>query len=155
LAAIEGEAGLSAFGRIATREHLTQLLVSRLRLEDLIRRHPEILAERIQSPIVIAGLPRSGTTHLFNLLSCDPSLLWLPYWESLEPFPDPSEAPGPEGRDPRIARCAGSLAAMERLVPLFPAMHEFTVEGPHEEIQLLALDFSTQLFEASYDVPSY
>ena len=40
-------------------------------------------------------------------------------------------------------------------MPLFPAMHEFSVEGPHEEIQLLALQFSTQLFEASYRVPSY
>ena len=34
-------------------------------------------------------------------------------------------------------------------------MHEFTVEGPHEEIQLLAIDFSTMLFEGSYHVPSY
>jgi len=155
LDALGREAGLSALGRITTREHLLQLLVSRLRLEDLIRRHPEILEERIESPIVIAGLPRSGTTHLFNLLSCDASLRWLPYWESLEPFPDPAERPGADGRDPRIARCAGALAAMERLLPLFPAMHEFTVEGPHEEIQLLALQFSTQLFEASYDVPAY
>lgn len=155
LEALEREAGLSALGRIATRGHLLQLLASRLRLEDLIRRHPEILRERIERPIIIAGLPRSGTTHLFNLVSCDASLRWLPYWESLEPFPDPREKPGPDGRDPRIDRCARSLAAMERLVPLFPAMHEFTVKGPHEEIQLLALQFSTQLFEASYDVPSY
>jgi hypothetical protein len=155
LDSLEREAGLSALGRVATREHLLQLLVSRLRLEDLIRRHPEIQAERIESPIVIAGLPRSGTTHLFNLVSCDASLRWLPYWESLEPFPDPAEQPESNGRDPRIARCARALAAMERLVPLFPAMHEFAVEGPHEEIQLLALAFSTQLFEASYDVPSY
>ena len=160
LAALESEAGLSAFGRIATRQHLLQLLVQRLRLEDLIRRHPEILAEEIRAPIVIAGLPRSGTTHLFNLLACDTDLRWLPYWESLEPFPDPREEgarrqPGPGESDPRRERCARSLVQLERLMPLFPAMHEFTVEGPHEEIQLLALHFSTQLFEASYRVPSY
>jgi hypothetical protein len=153
--ALEREAGLSAFGRIATREHLVQLLASRLRLEDLIRRHPEILDERIERPIIIAGLPRSGTTHLFNLLSRDAKLRWLPYWESLEPFPDPNERPGKDGRDPRLARCERSLSAIERMMPLFPAMHEFSVEGPHEEIQLLALAFSTQLFEASYCVPSY
>lgn len=153
--AIESETPLSAFGRIATRQHLLSLLESRLRLEDLIRRHPEILEERIERPIIIAGLPRTGTTHLFNLLSRDPSLGWLPYWESLEPFPRPDEKPGRDGRDPRLARCARSLAFLERMAPLFPAMHEFTVEGPHEEIQLLALQLSTQLFEASYFVPSY
>lgn len=155
LEAIERETPLSAFGRIATRQHLLSLLESRLRLEDLIRRHPEILEERIERPIIVAGLPRTGTTHLFNLLSRDPSLAWLPYWESLEPFPRPDEKPGRDGRDPRLARCARSLAFLERMAPLFPAMHEFTVEGPHEEIQLLALQLSTQLFEASYLVPSY
>lgn len=155
LAALEREAGLSALGRIGTREHLTQLLVQRLRLEDLIRRHPEILGERIERPIIIAGLPRTGTTHLFNLLACDERLRWLPYWESLEPFPDPHEKRGRDGSDPRLLRCARSLRFLERLMPLFPAMHEFTLEGPHEEIQLLALQFSTQLFEASYRVPSY
>jgi hypothetical protein len=153
--AIERETLLSPFGRIATRQHLLSLLESRLRLEGLIRRHPEILEEPIERPIIIAGLPRTGTTHLFNLLSRDPSLAWLPYWESLEPFPRPDENPGRDGRDPRLARCARSLDFLERMAPLFPAMHEFTVEGPHEEIQLLALQLSTQLFEASYFVPSY
>jgi len=155
LGALEREARLSALGRLVTRQHLLQLLVQRLRLEDLIRRHPEILEERTLRPIIIAGLPRTGTTHLFNLLSCDARLRWLPYWESLEPFPDPREEPGRDGRDPRVERCARSLRSLERLMPLFPAMHEFSVLGPHEEIQLLALQFSTQLFEASYRVPSY
>jgi hypothetical protein len=155
VAALESEADLSALGRVSTRQHLIQLLVQRLRLEDLIRRHPEILTERIERPIIIAGLPRTGTTHLFNLLACDERLRWVPYWESLEPFPDPREKPLPDGSDPRVRRCARSLRLLERLMPLFPAMHEFTVEGPHEEIQLLALQFSTQLFEASYRVPSY
>jgi len=155
LGALEREARLSAFGRIVTRAHLIQLLVQRLRLEELIRREPEILEEEIRAPIVIAGLPRSGTTHLFNLLSCDAELRWIPYWESLEPFPDPRERTAPGRPDPRVLRCARSLAQLERIMPLFPAMHEFTVEGPHEEIQLLALHFSTQLFEASYRVPSY
>jgi hypothetical protein len=57
----------------------------------LFRRHPEIENERILRPIIIAGLPRTGTTHLHNLISQDPSLRSLPYWESLEPAPDPRE----------------------------------------------------------------
>jgi hypothetical protein len=155
LEALEREAGLSPLGRIATRRHLLQLLEGRLRLEALIRSHPEILAERIERPIVIAGLPRTGTTHLFNLLACDARLRWLPYWESLEPIPDPRERAGAGARDPRIARGERALAYLDRVLPQFRAMHEFSSEGPHEEIQLLALQFSSQLFEASYFVPSY
>jgi hypothetical protein len=155
LGALEREAGLSAFGRIATRGLLLQLLSSRLRLEALIRREPRILDERIERPLIIAGLPRTGTSHLFNLLSRDPGLRWLPYWEGLEPIPDPAEPRAPGGRDPRLARCDRALAYLHRAMPLFSAMHEIETEAPHEEIQLLALEFSTQLFEASYHVPSY
>jgi hypothetical protein len=155
LAALEREAGLSAFGRLSTRQLLLQLLVSRLRLEALLRREPQILAERIERPLIIAGLPRTGTSYLVHLLSRDPGLRWLPYWEGLEPIPDPAEPPARGGRDPRVARCDRALAYLHRVMPLFSAMHEIETGAPHEEIQLLALQFSTQLFEASYHVPSY
>ncbi len=155
LRAVQTDTVLSPFGRFATRQLVLQLLKSRLRLEELYRKHPEIEDEEIVSPIIVAGLPRTGTTHLFNLLSQDRSLRWLPYWESLEPFPDPEERSGRSGRDPRIDRCARALDGINKVIPLFSAMHEFTVEGPHEEIQLFAIDFSTMLFEGSYHVPSY
>ena len=137
-------------GRIGARGLVLQLLANRLRIEDLFRRHPEIDAERIERPIIIAGLPRTGTTHLHNLISQDPSLRSLPYWESLEPVPDPREAPGADGRDPRVVRCEKALAFVHRVMPLFPLMHEMTAEARHEEIQLLAIEFSTMLFESSY-----
>lgn len=155
LRALREEAPLSAFGRLVSRHFLTQMLVGRLRLEELYRRHPEIEDEVIERPIIVAGLPRTGTTHLFNLLSQDASLRWIPYWESLEPFSDPKETAGKDGRDPRIKRGEGSLKFLEWIMPLFNAMHEFTPEGPHEEIQLLAMDFTSVLFETSWHIPSY
>ena len=155
LNALRTEAPLSAFGRLVARHFIVQLLVSRLRMEELYRLHPEIEDEKIERPIIVTGLPRTGTTHLFNLLSQDASLRWIPYWESLEPFPDPNEKPDRDGRDPRIARGAKTLRFLEKIMPLFVAMHEFTVEGPHEELQLLAMDFSTVLFESSWHIPSY
>jgi sulfotransferase family protein len=155
LEAFERDANLSALGRIASRGLVLQLLANRLRIEDLFRRHPEIEQERIERPIIIAGLPRTGTTHLHNLISQDPSLRSLPYWESLEPVPDPREQPGPDGRDPRVVRCEKGLAMVHRVMPLFPLMHEMTPDARHEEIQLLAIAFSTMLFESSYALPSY
>lgn len=41
-------------------------------------------------PVAIVGLPRTGTTHLHNLLAAAGTFRTLPYWESMEPFPLPS-----------------------------------------------------------------
>ena len=64
---------------------LLQFLKNRLLVQDLLTRHPEIHDVQIERPIIICGLPRTGTTHLHNLISADPALRSLPYWESLEP----------------------------------------------------------------------
>lgn len=68
LGACEREARLSPLGRVMTRQLVLGLLATRLRLEELLREHPEIRDERIEAPVVILGLPRTGTTHLHNLL---------------------------------------------------------------------------------------
>jgi Sulfotransferase family len=46
----------------------------RLRAQEWIRRHPEILQETITAPIVVVGMMRSGTTLLQRLLAADPRL---------------------------------------------------------------------------------
>jgi hypothetical protein len=151
LAALAREAELSVLGRVLTRQLLIGLLTTRLRLCRLLDDHPEIADEAVPAPIVILGLPRTGTSHLQNLLAQDPALRSLPYWESLEPIP---ERLADDPRD-RIRRCEYALRFQHWVMPLFPRMHEMTAGACHEEIQLLAVDFSTMLFEASYHVPSY
>ncbi len=155
VAAIRREADLSGFGFYATRSLLVGLLANRLRIEDLIQRHPEILGERTPRPLIIAGLPRTGTTHLHNLISADPAWRSLPYWESLEPVADPRERPGKDGCDPRRLRCEQALRFQDYAMPHFKRMHEMTSDSTHEEIQLLAIDFSTMLFESAYRIPTY
>ncbi len=154
LGALDHEAKLSPLGRVLTRQLLLGLLATRLRLEALLREHPEIHDERIEAPIVILGLPRTGTTHLQNLLAQHPSLHSLPYWESLEPIPTKAVREGND-IDSRRRRCEGALRIQHFVMPLFPAMHEMSVDAPHEEIQLLAVDFRTMFFEACGFVPAY
>jgi hypothetical protein len=153
--AFENEAELTPFGRILTRQLMLQLLETRLRMQALITQHPEIESERIEAPIVIMGLPRTGTTHLHNLISQDPGLHSLSYWESLEPVPPAKVLADPNAADPRFERCQRALKFVHYVMPLFPRMHEMTPEARHEEVQLLAVEFSTMLFEASYLIPSY
>ena len=132
---------------------LSQWLKNRLLLTDLVKRHPEINDIELLPPVVIAGLPRTGTTHLHNLLAAAPTFRTLPYWESFEPFPLPSEV-GVEP-DPRAARMDVAVTVMNTLMPHFALMHEMTTEHVHEEIQLLANDVSTMFMETLAYVPRW
>ncbi|MBM3675383.1 MAG: sulfotransferase [Actinobacteria bacterium] len=150
---LRDEAGLAPFGVVSNHALLSGLLRSRLLIQDLLVRHPEIAEVPVERPIVIVGLPRTGTTHLHNLISADPALRSLPYWESLEPVLPPAER-GLDP-DPRLARTELALDWLDQSMPLFKRMHEMTVDHVHEEIQLLAIDFSSMLFESSCFVPTY
>ncbi|OBH17832.1 sulfotransferase [Mycolicibacter terrae] len=145
------EADLSGVGRAMAFEQVTGHLVNRLRLEDLIAANPEIESVAIERPIIICGLPRTGTTHLHNLIAADPALRYLPYWESLEPVATPGE-PDPQARRDR---CAVGLDLINTSMPEFKRMHDMTVDHAHEEIQLLANDISGMLFECSYYLPTF
>lgn len=146
--------GLTPAGRVNLYFQMVQLLKNRLLLTDLLRREPGIRDLELEPPVIIAGLPRSGTTYLQHLLAATGLFRVLPYWESLEPFVVPAER-GVEP-DPRYQRCEVGMQAMHAGVPHLVLMHE--IDSPdhiHEEIALLANDFSTMYFETLGDVPAW
>jgi len=149
------EAGCGPHGIVSSYAQWLQLLKNRLLVEDLLKRHPEIHDVRIDRPIIVCGLPRTGTTHLHNLIAADPALRSLPYWESLEPVLPEHEAPVVGEPDPRRARTEAALEFVNTAMPHFKRMHEMTVDHVHEEIQLLAIDFSTMLFETLAPMPTW
>jgi len=151
------EASLSPMGRITQSVLFGQLLRNRLLIADLLARHPEIHDVEIRRPIIIAGLPRTGTTHLHNLLAADPALRTLPYWESLEPVLSPAEQAEVDAgaADPRLARTETAVDFVNGALPHFRRMHEMTVDHVHEEIQLLAIDLCTMLFDTTAPMPSW
>jgi hypothetical protein len=153
LAALREIDGLHGAGVVNFYGQLLQLLKNRLLLADLLARNPEIDDIELRSPVVIAGLPRTGTTHLHNLLAAGPTFRTMPYWESVEPFPLPQEA-GIEP-DPRRRRMDVAVGVINTVMPHFALMHEMTTDHVHEEIQLLANDISTMLFETLGDVPRW
>ncbi len=153
LAALRDIDGLHEAGVVNFYGQLLQVLKNRLLLTDLLSRHPEIVDIELRSPVVIAGLPRTGTTHLHNLLATPPTFRTMPYWESVEPFPLPAEV-GVEP-DPRRDRMDVAVSVINTVMPHFPLMHEMTTDHVHEEIQLLANDVSTMLLETLSDVPRW
>ena len=153
LAALQEILGMQPVGIVNHHAQILQWLKNRLLLSDLLARHPEINDIELLPPVVIAGLPRTGTTHLHNMLAAPSTFRSMPYWESNEPFPLPSEA-GVE-HDPRKARMDVAVQVLNVVMPHFTLMHEMTTEHVHEEIQLLANDFSTMLFETLAHVPRW
>lgn len=155
VAAVEADTGLGPLGRLAVHQRTVRLLTSRLLVEDLVRRRPEILDIDIGAPIIVLGLPRSGTTHLVNLIAADTRLRSLPYWESLEPCPRPGDGPARDGVDPRFARCQRDYEAQMRMVPLLRAMHHQQPTAIEEEIELEDLDFASYTLEWLARVPAW
>jgi hypothetical protein len=139
--------GLNNLGKGALFGMSVRYATNRLRIEDLVRRHPEILDIKIDRPLAIAGLPRSGTTHLQNFLAADKGLRSLPYWEAIRPVPAPEEIAKPGEDDPRRVRCAAEWAQADALLPYGKAMHEFSPDHTSEDIELQCIDFSSYHIE--------
>ena len=147
------DAGLTRGGRITILQNAVRVMANRLRIEDLVKRHPEILSIPIEKPIFIAGLPRSGTTHLVNWLARDERLNSLTLWESEEPVPAVEVAPGEV--DPRLARSAGTWEAFGRLLPHMAAMHEMTATDIHEDNELMFMDLNCYNWEFQSRLPRW
>ena len=71
--ALENEADLHLLGRIMARDEIVRALVNRLEVHATFGRHPEISEERIESPVLVVGTGRSGTSILHELLAQDPA----------------------------------------------------------------------------------
>ena len=69
--ALREEARLTPGGRYFWSGRLHGILIARLRGRDWVRRHPEILEERVPPPLVILGLSRTGTTLLHRLFHAE------------------------------------------------------------------------------------
>jgi hypothetical protein len=133
----------TGLGRLGFFGDCVRYAKNRLRIRDLLKQHPEIHDVKIERPVIVIGLPRSGTTHLVNLLAADERFRSMPLWESYEPVRDPAEPIGPDGVDPRWQRCEDAWQAMQMSMPLIAAMHPMNPDHVHEELELMMPDFTT------------
>jgi hypothetical protein len=137
----------NAMKRAFLMRYLVRYASSRLLIQDKLKKHPEIHDEPIERPIIVVGLPRSGTTHLLNLLGADSRLRSTPLWEINEPVANPLEPIGSDGVDPRYARSAAQWEASQVANPLAAAMHPMEPDHFHEDLELMCPDFASYNFE--------
>jgi hypothetical protein len=179
LAAARGETGLHDFGSMDFTERLGLLLdeveaddnvwkahkamfvdqcvkaaANRLLIQRYWSEHPASRAVTIERPIDVVALPRSGSTHLENLVGADRRLRHLPVYLAAQPVPAPGEEPGLGGVDPRWARADERWQMMSRN-EILAAMHEHSPDHACGENELQVPDFASYQWEWMADVPHF
>lgn len=151
--ALQQESQLTLMGRLVTRNDLLLWLRNRLEIEALCQAHPEIEQTPVTAPVFIAGLPRSGTSILYELLAQDPRFRVPASWEALFPCPLPDRAPGDP--DPRHEQAHQLVTQWGRLAPEYQTMHEMGADIPCECGMLIAHTFVSDHIAALIQSPSY
>ena len=147
------EAQLNDIGEHILRSWIHKRLVNRLRVVDWAKRHPEIRNERVERPLIVLGMLRTGTTILCELLAQDPRNRALMKWEALDCCPPPQSATF--RNDPRIGAAVEEMELTYSVVPKFKAVHYEPGDGPTECVALLGQSFRSQDWIGLFHVPSY
>jgi hypothetical protein len=150
---LEHEAQLNETGDAVLRQRVVDVLANQLRIQAWMTRHPEILDEEISAPLVVVGLPRTGTTMLHRTIAADPRIC-APLWYETR-FPCPALDWDPAGVDARIVDAKAEVAAMIEANPDILAVHPMDAMGPDEDIMLLEQSFYSYTIQAFAHVPGF
>lgn len=146
-------ADLSDGGRWVLRAGLVHSLRQRLRVHEWVRRHPEVLDERVDDPVVVVGMMRSGTTLVQRLLAADPGHHAALGWEVLEAAPPLTSDPA--AVEPRRRKGLDREAQTREHAPELFAIHPMHALEAEEEIVWLADAFLSHVPESGAHVPAY
>ena len=152
---VESAPGVNPGGRDYVYGQFVDALWNRLRVVDYIKQHPEVAQERVERPLVILGLPRTGTSLASYLLDQDPRRRSLLTWEAADSVPPSS--PETLRTDPR---CLTKKAELEVLAEglkaaNIPMVHWDEADGPTECLFVQNQDFKAYLWEAFMPTAAY
>ena len=150
---LEKEGELNFLGRVIAQSYTGSNLANRLLILERRKNNPRVQDERIEAPLLIVGLPRTGTTILHALLDQDPANRSPLFWEV--DYPDPPPLPETWETDSRIARQQKTLDNLYRMAPDFRAMHPMTALMPQECAAVFTLCFRSEQLQTQFNVPSY
>jgi hypothetical protein len=151
---VNGLGALTSADAAAGSAQIRTLLFNRLRLASDRTRITGIAAERIEKPIFVVGMARTGTSLLHSLLALDPGTEAPVWWHTVAPSPPPGEVPvtltrrhlAAQELDNILLRAPGLLA----LHPYWDKRDQAIVED--EEI--FALDFRGAYPTKLFDIPT-
>lgn len=148
---LEHDADLHLIGRVYLRQVIRTALINRLLLQEQRRTSPEIHDALLRPPIIITGLPRTGSTLLHRMMSRLPGFFAPPYWMMVRPLPGrPGE---PEGA--RQATARREVKWWKAITPSVRAKHRVGINLPEECILPLTLTFQSKVFHSLVPVEGY
>ena len=152
-ASLDEDANLTPLGEIAHQTMIVDALQARLLCEEGWRRHPEAGEATIERPLVIIGLPRTGTTALHHLLAQDPALQAFEHWLMRTPKPRPPREAW--DADPDYQAALARVDMMFARSPEMRAIHEIEAFLPDEDWNVFDQNFTHGSYQANADVHGY
>jgi len=135
----ENDAKLHFIGRKVMSTLIKMFLINRLLLAETRKRRPEIFHTPILPPLVILGLPRSGTTFLHGMLALDTANQAIPAWQAMRPI-----ANGDPDRRQQVYRWENKAQSV--LIPKLDSMHYSRTDTPEECVILFGTTFVSAIF---------
>ena len=139
----------NSFGKIAFNHQLKNRLKTRKHLHQL---HLTKTFSDPSDPVFVIGLPRSGTTLLFNLLSLDDAHRSPQYWEIMNPFP---LAKTLKEKEKKIRKVNRELKLAKTLIPNLRNLHTIRAETPEECEQIATMNVRSFVYLCMADIPEY
>jgi Sulfotransferase family len=150
---VNREADLNEMGVASYIGQCTMFLMRRLEIEDWYSRHPEIDEQEIVAPLLVLGMPRTGSTALHCQLGEDRAVRVMRNWECMMPCPPPEAAT--YWTDPRIAMMEEQMKLRDIETPRMKQMLPSSATTPTEDQVTMGFDFKSQMFQATFRIPSY
>lgn len=151
--ALNNEANLHDRGQQSIEQELVNTLSNRLRVENHLKTHPELLDRPIEKPMFVFGLPRTGTTLAINLLNADPARRCLLRWESFDSVPPPTAEEMHAG--PRFDAAQAKSEMGLKYAPHISAIHHEDADSPSECQFAMSPSFVSQYYDSMFSIPTY
>ncbi len=138
--------------RIAWGEVITALS-ARARAVRAMKECPGFDRHAIARPVVITGIPRTGTTALHKLMAVDPQFQGLQGWLTGAPMPRPPR--GTWDAHPLFRQAVERLERRFAAVPTQRVAHDMAAEEVDECCFILRQSFVSNLWTVTWSAPTY
>lgn len=153
LQSMDYDAQFSARGRRAAWGQVVGVLAGRVHAIRSMKDHAGFDAAPIASPVVITGVPRTGTTALHRLMAVDRRFQGLQSWLLDSPMPRPPVDTWPS--HPRFRKTVAAIQAQHAAAPGQRAAHFLAAEEVHECCMVLRQGFVSNLWSCTWSAPTY
>jgi hypothetical protein len=145
----KNESRFNLLGQFSTHQAILNQLKNRSKLYQFVNNRN---LPKASNPIIVSGLPRSGTTFLFDLLHCDPSLRGPLTWEIFQMMPITNNK---LNKTKKVFKTKLKLSLIKALMPNLMNMHSMSAYLPEECQQIMSIDFKSISWAYNAKAPKY